>query len=184
MNFFRYKLFFKTSKKFLIDFNSSVIGASMICLGQSFAAKKGLRIEAFGNGKDTKIEIGDFVSFGENVHVGAINRISIGNNVLLGSGILIIDHNHGKYNGNIQSSPLEAPSKRILHSSGSIIIEDNVWIGDGVIVLANVKIGKGAVVAANTVVSKNVEANTLVGGNPMRPLKKFNFHTNKWEQYF
>ncbi|ROI07158.1 acyltransferase [Kaistella haifensis] len=183
INFFRYKFFFKKSKKFLIDFNSSVYGANMMCLGQSFAAKKGLRIEAFalGDKEKTKIEIGDYVSFGESVHVGAINKITFGNNVLLGSRIIIVDHNHGKYNGDMQSSPLEPPSKRVLHSAGEIHIEDNVWIGDGVTVLANVKIGKGAIIAANTVVNKNIEANSIVGGNPIRTLKKFNFSTEEWE---
>ena len=181
INFVRYKLFFKTSKKFLIDFNSTVVGANMICLGQSFAAKRGLRIEAFGDGTQTKIEIGDFVSFGEHVHVGAVNKITFGSNVLLGSRIIIIDHNHGKYNGDEQSSPLEPPSKRILYSSGPVVIEENVWIGDGVVVLPNVKIGKGSVIAANTVVNKNIDPYSLVVGNPMKVIKKFNFLTGMWE---
>lgn len=181
INFIKYKLVFRESKKFLIDFNCNIVGGDLISIGQNFAAKKGLRIEAFGSDNLLKIEIGNFVSLVENVHIGAINKINIGNNVLVGSIIIIIDHNHGKYNGNNQSSPLEIPSRRQLHSNGPINIGDNVWIGDGVVVLSNVTIGKGAIIAANTVVNKNVENFTLVGGNPMRLIKKFNFTNNTWE---
>ena len=128
-----------------------------------------------------KIKIGNFVNFGENVHLGAINQINIGNNVLLGSRIIIIDHNHGCYNGDEQSSPNEPPTSRKLYSNGPINIGNNVWIGDGVVILPNVSIGDGAVIAANTVITKNIDANTIVGGNPMKLLKKYNFTTNRWE---
>lgn len=181
INFLRYKLFFKESKKFIIDFGASIFGANMISLGQSFAAKKDLRMEAFGDGKELKIIIGDYVSFGNNVHIGATNKIIIKNNVLFGSNILITDHNHGNYNGENQSSPIEIPTKRILHSPGPIIINDNVWVGDGVVILPNIEIGKGVIIAANTVVNKNISANTIVGGNPMRVIKKYNFDSEKWE---
>lgn len=153
----------------------------MISFGQSFAAKKGLRMEAFGENHELKIQIGDFVSFGEHVHLGAVNKITIEDNVLLGSRIIIIDHNHGKYNGENQSSPNEIPAKRVLFSAGPIIIRKNVWICDGAVILNNVTIGEGSIVAANTIVSKNVEAYTIVGGNPMKILKRYNFQSQKWE---
>lgn len=180
-NFLRYKFFFKKSEKFLIDFGSSIVGASMIILGKNFAAKKNLRMEAFGDENEIKILIGDFVSCGVNMHIGATNKITIKNNVLFGSNILIIDHNHGKYNGENQSVPAEIPSKRILYSPGPVTINQNVWIGDGVVILPNVEIGEGAIIAANTVVNKNVPANSIVGGNPMKVIKKYNFEIKKWE---
>lgn len=181
INFMRYKFVIKRSKKFLIDFGSSIVGGHMITMGQSFAAKKDLRMEAFGDGSETKIEIGDYVSFGECVHVGAVNKIIFGDHVLLGSRILVIDHNHGKYNGDHQSSPLQAPSDRIVHSPGGIVINSHVWIGDGVVILPNVVIGKGAIIAANTVVNKDVKPHSIVGGNPMRYLKAFNADNLRWE---
>lgn len=56
-------------------------------------------------------------------------------------------------------------------SKDSIIVKDDVWIGDGAIVCSGVTIGQGAVVAAGAVVTKNVEPYAIVGGNPARVIK-------------
>ena len=47
-----------------------------------------------------------------------------------------------------------------------------MWIGAGSIILNGIKIGNGAIVGAGSVVTKNVEPNTIVCGNPARLLKK------------
>lgn len=180
INYIRYKFIFNKSEKFLIEFGASIYGGGLINIGSNFSARYGLRMEAFGNKGDLKILIGNNVSCGENLHIGAINKITIGNNVLFGSRIIVIDHNHGKYNGNEQSSPQESPSKRILHTPGCIEIGDNVWVGDGVVILGGVIIGAGSVIGANTVVNKNIEKNTIVAGNPMKVVKKFDKVENKW----
>lgn len=49
-----------------------------------------------------------------------------------------------------------------------IIIEDDVWIGHGTIVLHGIKIGEGAIVGAGSVVTKDVKPYTIVAGNPAR----------------
>lgn len=48
----------------------------------------------------------------------------------------------------------------------------NAWIGAGTTILPGVTVGENAVVAAGTVVTKDVEANTIVGGNPAKFIKK------------
>jgi acetyltransferase-like isoleucine patch superfamily enzyme len=53
------------------------------------------------------------------------------------------------------------------YSKGDVIIGNDVWVGHGVTILSGVKIGNGAVIGAETVVSKNVDAYTVVVGNPM-----------------
>ena len=58
-----------------------------------------------------------------------------------------------------------------LKSRGGIIIEDDVWLGFGVIVLDGVRIGKGAVVGAGAVVSRNIAENSIAVGNPVRVVK-------------
>ena len=52
-----------------------------------------------------------------------------------------------------------------------IVVKDNVWIGAHATILAGVTIGENAVVAAGAVVTKDVPANTIVGGVPARVLK-------------
>jgi acetyltransferase-like isoleucine patch superfamily enzyme len=51
------------------------------------------------------------------------------------------------------------------------MIEKNVWIAAGAIIIGGVTVGENSVVAAGSVVTKNVSANTLVGGNPARIIR-------------
>jgi acetyltransferase-like isoleucine patch superfamily enzyme len=60
-------------------------------------------------------------------------------------------------------------------TKGPIIIENEVWIGYGALILSGVRIGKGAIIAAGSVVTKDVPAYSIVGGNPARLIKyRFN----------
>lgn len=51
-------------------------------------------------------------------------------------------------------------------SKGDIIVEDDVWIGYGVILLSGIHIGKGAIIAAGSIVTKDVEPYSIVAGVP------------------
>lgn len=55
---------------------------------------------------------------------------------------------------------------------GSIIIEDEVWIGYGVTILSGVRIGKGAIIAAGAVVNKDIPSYSIAGGVPARIIKQ------------
>lgn len=60
-------------------------------------------------------------------------------------------------------------------TKGKIIIEDDVWIGNGVTVLSGVHIGQGAVIGAGSVVTKNVPPYSIFIGNDV---KKYRFNNN------
>lgn len=115
------------------------------------------------------ITIGDNTCIGADCHITAINKIFIGNHVLAGKKITITDNSHGTTTADQFDIP---PVKRRLVSAGSVIIEDNVWIGDKATILPGVHIGRGAIIAANSVVTCNVPAGCVVGGVPAKILKK------------
>ena len=59
----------------------------------------------------------------------------------------------------------------LLTVNAPIVLEDEVWIGAGSIVLPGVRVGRGAVVAAGAVVTRDVAPYTVVGGIPARKIK-------------
>lgn len=56
-------------------------------------------------------------------------------------------------------------------SKGAIIVEDEVWIGYGALILSGVTIGKGSIVAAGTVVTKDIPPYAIAGGNPAKVIR-------------
>ena len=64
----------------------------------------------------------------------------------------------------------EKNSSLPLESKGGIVIQEDVWLGYGVIVLDGVHIGSGAVVAAGSVVTRNIPANAIAAGVPAKVL--------------
>lgn len=148
-------------------------GLKYVSIGDNFSAGSGFRIECwdfFENEKFTpEIIIGNNVCFNFWCHIGAINKIIIKDNVLIGSNVLITDHDHGKFE---MSDLLLAPGKRKLHSKGIVVINENVWIGENVSILAGVSIGKGSIVASNSVVTKNIPDFSLVAGVPAKIIKE------------
>ncbi len=108
------------------------------------------------------------VAIGRNTSIGLSviietaypSLVSIGNNVSIGMRSVIIAHFRDL---TAHARATDRPTVRI---------EDDVYIGPGVIVLPNVTIGQGAVVSAGSVVSSSVPARTLVRGNPARPIAR------------
>lgn len=117
------------------------------------------------------ISIGNNCWFGDYLHFSAIGNVTIGDNLVTGRWVSIIDNGHGETDIETLKIP---PAKRVLSYKGPIIIGENVWIGDKATILSGVKIGDGAVIAANSVVTKNVAAYSIVGGNPARIIKQNN----------
>lgn len=126
------------------------------------------------NGKETEqkftpcLTIGRNCNFGAQNHITCTHSITIGDNLLTGKWITITDNSHGTTD--VDTLHL-APIKRPLYSKGTVVIGNNVWIGDKATILPGVTLGDGAVIAANAVVTKDVPAYSVVGGNPARILK-------------
>ena len=52
-----------------------------------------------------------------------------------------------------------------------VVVEDNVWVGAGAIIMPGVRIGHGAVVGAGATVTRGGDSNTVVAGVPTRELR-------------
>lgn len=115
------------------------------------------------------ISIGDGVTISAGFHISACRSIKIGNRVLIGQNVTILDNGHGDTARETLEIP---PGDRNLRVYDGVTIEDNVWIGDKVSIVGNVIIGKGAVVATNSVVVKNVPAYSVVSGVPAKVIKQ------------
>lgn len=149
-----------------------LIGGKYISINSGFACLGKLRLEAHDlhNNKSyyPSLTIGKNVGINFDCHIGCINRIEIGDNVLLASKVFITDHSHGDSTPEFKDT---APSMRHLISKGPVIIKDNVWIGEGVAIMPNVTIGENCIIGANSVVTKDVPPNSVVGGVPAKILK-------------
>jgi maltose O-acetyltransferase len=112
---------------------------------------------------------GETISIGRNSGIGANGFVSrgtrIGNYVMIGPDVLILNQNHSSRRTDVpmseQGFDLPAP----------VTIEDDVWIGARVILLPGVSIGTGAIVGAGAVVSKDVPPGAVVVGTPARVVK-------------
>jgi lipopolysaccharide O-acetyltransferase len=174
-------IFFSNSR--LIRLPLIIRGKTNIDFGSRLTTGVGCRLEAYNNKKSMKSLIfGKNIQLNDYVHITAMNKVVIGDNVLMASKIYISDCSHGFYDGEeLNSSPDQHPIDRSYKIS-DVIIGDNVWLGEFVSVMPGVTIGKGAIIGANSVVTKDIPANTIAVGSPAKVIKRYNFEAKRWER--
>ncbi len=106
------------------------------------------------------IRIGNNCFFNFNVVILDAFEIEIGNNVFIAPNVTISAVTHS-----VRSE------ERRLNRGGKIVIEDDVWIGAGAIILPNVTLHKGCVIGAGSVVRHDVAPNTVVAGVPAKVIR-------------
>lgn len=130
-----------------------------------------------------------FGSMGENVWMEPPIRMAygsnttIGNNVYINFNLTVVDDYKVTIGSNVMFGPnvtiavTSHPVHPELRREGGmfalpVVIEDDVWIGSGAIIVPGVTIGKGSVIGAGSVVTKNIPANVIAVGNPCRVLRE------------
>lgn len=122
--------------------------------------------ESFGLFPPFTADFGKNISVGKNVFINSGCRfqdqggITIGDGAFIGHNVVLATLNHGI-----------APEKRSTIYPAPIVIGQKVWIGSNATVIAGVTLGDNAIVAAGAVVTKDVAANTIVGGVPAKTIK-------------
>ena len=106
-----------------------------------------------------QMQIGKQVFINHSLTCMAAGGITIDDGVMIGPNVKIVTDNHDFQN-------------RMVLRCKPVHICRNAWIGVGVIILPGVTIGENAIVAAGAVVTKDVEPNTIVGGNPAKFIKQ------------
>lgn len=127
------------------SYNSNLIGINRPCIIST-------------NSKNAVLIIGNNCGFSGTV-IGAFLSITIRDNVRCGANTLITDSDWHT------DDPRSGEPKPIL-------IENNVWLGEGVKVLKGVTIGENSVIGAGSVVVKNIPSNVIAAGNPCKIIRE------------
>lgn len=166
------KRFLHLGSNSLIAYKAYIKGADCITIGEGTVFFRGARLTTNRSTitKDPpKLSIGRNCEFGNNNHITCINSISIGDNLLTGSNVLITDNAHGASTHEQMALP---PKSRPLYSKGEVTIGNNVWIADNVCILPNVHIGNHVIIASNSVVTKDIPDFSIAAGAPANIIKK------------
>ncbi len=150
-------------------------------------ARQALLTELLGSiGENSSIQAPFHCDYGFRIHIGSHTFINYGCTFLDQGGITIGDHvllgpNVGLY---AAGHPIDPAVRRTdLEFGQPIVIEDNVWLGGGVIVNPGVTIGKNTVIGSGSVVVRDIPPNVVAAGNPCKPIRPIT-ETDRayWEQ--
>ena len=105
-----------------------------------------------------ELRIGDHTYLGHDVHLHALDPVTIGSGCVLADGVFVGSSDHDR------------ADRHQVHGTGPIVIGDNVFLGQRSVVLGGVTIGEGATVGAHAVVTRDVAPGQTVVGIPARPV--------------
>jgi acetyltransferase-like isoleucine patch superfamily enzyme len=152
--------------------------ARRIKLGDSVLIKKDswLNVPDDAQGK-VNIVIEDDCVIGSRSMLSAKNLIHIERDVIFGSSVLVMDHNHAYED---VSLPIR---KQGCTPGGRVRIEQGCWIGQGAAIVCNegeLVVGRNSVIGANSVVTKTIPPYSVVAGNPGRIARRFDLARGVW----
>lgn len=137
-----------------------------VVIGKNFSIGDFSTIECTGvyRAVGDSLTIGDNVGVNSYCFIGVRGEMIIGDNVIFGPRVTILSEQH---NYSDPSKPIKAQGEKRYKT----VIENNVWIGAGAIIMPGVTIKSGTVVGSGAVVTKDTEANSVVIGVPAKKIK-------------
>lgn len=110
-----------------------------------------------------KVTLGDFSGIGINAKIyGACH---IGSYVMMGTDVTVITRNHRHDRTDIPMM------EQGFEEEQPVVIGNDVWIGDRVVILPGVHIGNGCIIGAGAVVTKDIPDNAIAAGVPARVIR-------------
>lgn len=143
------------------------VNGPRICIGEHLhtmaTRERPISLTTYPDKEQTsRITLGSYCIILPGVRLMAATSIVAGNNCMFASNCCLSDADwHDVYDRT------SAPGK-----TASIVLGDNVWIGDSALVCKGVTLGDNSIVGTGAVVTRDVPANTIVAGNPARPVKE------------
>ena len=115
--------------------------------------------------------IGDYTHVTSRVKL--VGPVTLGNYVTIGSGAQITGLTHNYLD-------VTRPIAKQGVTPNRTVVEDDVWIGGNSCINQGITIGTHSIIASGSVVTKNVPPYSVVGGNPARILRQYDFEKQEW----
>jgi acetyltransferase-like isoleucine patch superfamily enzyme len=146
----------------LADIEDSVRG-SKIVIEDGVVIDSFVKIKPAGGSGDLRIRRNSYINSGCVLYTG--NGIQIGENVLIAANCTLAPVNH-----EFRRRSMKIVEQGFQPSRGGIVIEDDVWVGAGCVLLDGCRLGKGCVIGANSTVQGAVEPYSINVGSPLTSL--------------
>jgi len=149
------------SLPYLVGRGELTIGSDVNLSGKSSFAFSSRHCES------PRLSIGDGSFLGHNCAINVGLKVIIGDHCLIAGGVRISDFDGHPIDALDRRNGKTTPTDCVL----PVTIGDDVWIGYGAMILKGVRIGNRAIIGAGSVVTGDVEADTIVAGNPARVIR-------------
>lgn len=121
-----------------------------------------------------QVNIGNHCYFTYNLTILAAAKVTIEDNVLLASNVLITTENHG------MDPESDIPYMDQPLTAAPVHIKSGCWLGEKVTVMPGVTIGKKCIIGANSVVTHDIPDYSIAVGSPAKVIKTYDFDKHEW----